>query len=191
MSDAKPAAAPSQSGGSKLPLILALVNTVVVLAGLGTLVYTRVLYKKPPITEDGAREELEKKLAASAKKAKAVKALIKFEPMTVNIKATQSSAPQAAGAPPAPSKMHYVNVGFFLEIRDSDDESLIADIKPKFLDKLLQTLGNMNYEELTTVQGRYILRTKIVNLINQLANAGQKNADPVATQVYFTDFVVQ
>ena len=49
----------------------------------------------------------------------------------------------------------------------------------------------MTVEELTTVQGRYILRTQIVDMINHLINKENKNAEPVASNVYFLQFMVQ
>ena len=49
--DEAPAAAHAD-GASKTPLKLALANTVVVLAAMGMILYTRMIYKRPVITED-------------------------------------------------------------------------------------------------------------------------------------------
>ncbi len=170
-----------QSGNGKLPLILGLVNTLAVLAVLGTMVYTRVIYKRPKITEEQERVEVAEKVAQPA--APTSKALIKFDPFSVNIK----SAEQA----PASTKLHYVNLGFSIEIRDADQEERAASLKPKFMDHIIKLIGGMTLEDLNTVQGRYILKTKIVGLMNALVNEGQKKAEPLATNVYFTEFMVQ
>lgn len=189
MSDAQPAAAPAPKGPSKLPMILGLLNTLVVLGVLGVLVYTRLLYKRPAITEETEREVIALKVAKPDSDL-GTRTMVKFDPFTVNIKAGDPPH-QDEGAPPAPGKMHYVNLGFYLEVRDNTWQEQVTQIKPKFMDSLLRILGKMTADQLTTVQGRYILRTKIVDLMNELINNGKKDAEPVATNVFFTAFTVQ
>ena len=174
---------------SKLPVLMALLNVVGAMAVIGSLVYTRILYKRPQITEELEREVVATKFAKAKHADNSLKALIKVEAFTANIK-TGDGPIQSPGAPAAIGKMHYVNMAFSLEVRDGF-QAEVDSIRAPFMDKLLHILGKMTVEELTTVQGRYILRTQIVDLVNQLLNKGKKDAEPVATNVYFSQFLVQ
>jgi flagellar basal body-associated protein FliL len=52
-------------------------------------------------------------------------------------------------------------------------------------DRLLTLVGRKGYTELTSVQGRYQLRSQLRDSANQMAK------DALVTDVFFTDFVVQ
>lgn len=210
MSDAPAApeaeAAPAPSG-PKLPLILGLVNTVAVLAAMGALLYTRVLYKRPAITETTERARIAKEYAKPS--APAESGFVNFEPAKINI--------AAAG------KMHYALIGFQLEIRDITKKGEVEKVRPLIMDRFLGIVGRKEFHELTNVQGRYVLKTQILDAINTTIreNAGRIQAAPdpkkggeggehggakgheaakeapldlkedLATNLYFTDFTVQ
>jgi flagellar basal body-associated protein FliL len=193
MSSSPAAAADAETkpaGPPKGPLLLALANTLAILAALGALVYTRLLYKRPAITESSERARLE----ASRKTAPApamTPGLIPFDPLTANI---EPVPPQLQGTPGTAEgriqgKLHYCTLGFSLEVRDIGRSEAIDRIKPVLIDRLLSMLGRKAYYELSTVQGRYLLRQQIVGLVNDLL-AERKEA-PLATDVFFTQFVVQ
>jgi flagellar basal body-associated protein FliL len=95
-------------------------------------------------------------------------------------------------------KLHYVTMAFNLEIRDAELKSLLDEIKPLYMDNLLNMLGRKTYADLTSVQGRYVLRNQIMDLANKLIAEGQKKNphgaqtnDNLVTNVYLTSFVVQ
>ena len=194
MSDAEAAPAPEGSHDSgpkesKLPVLMALLNVVGALAVIGSLVYTRILYKRPAITEESERDIVAASITKVKHSENGPKALINIDTFTANIK-TGDSPTLSPGAPPALGKMHYVSMAFSIEVREGTQDE-VDSIKAPFKDKLLHNLGKMTVEELTTVQGRYILRTQIVDLINHLINKDNKNAEPVASNVYFSQFMVQ
>ena len=197
---------PAPPAPSKGPLLLALVNAIGVMAALGALVYTRVLYKRPMITEDGERDRLAA-VAASPTPAP-LPGMISFEPVTVNIKASPSQPKPLDGtAQQIQGKLHYVTLGFSLEVRDLSLKTDIEAISPMYMDRVLTMLGHKSFQELTTVQGRYVLRTQLLETANELlvkhlppppgaAHAarepgGQNRPDPIVTGVYFTQFIVQ
>lgn len=190
MSDA---AAPAPEGGappaSKGPLILALVNTLAVVAALGTLVFTRMIHKRPPITETTERERIAKAVAKPKKSEDA--AYIVFEPMMLNI---ASSAPlKQTGVAPTPQagKLRFLNIGFTLELRNENLKTKFEIKKSIFVDRFLTLVGKKTYQDLITVQGRYILKTQILNIVNQM-NMGETTTDEVtATNIYFSQFMVQ
>ncbi len=171
----------------KGPLILALVNVLVVLAAAGSLVYTRILFKRPPITEDAERERIAK--LQEKKEANHIPSEMVFEPVTINI--AQNTPHPASGSeiqedtPAEISKLHYATIGFTLELKDLSHKELLEPMRPIIMDKMLSMIGRKPFHELATVQGRYVLRTQILELANQLAK------ETVVTNVFFTQFIIQ
>ena len=173
-----------RQGGINLPLILGILNSVLFLVALGTLVYTKVLFKRPPITEQGERQKL------TAQKAKhtatSASGIVQFEPFTVNIKATSKvSLPAEGSATQGQEKTHFARIAMALELRDLGRKSKLDDFRPKVMDELLTLLGNKGYNEITTVQGRYVLRNDILEKVNSILK------EPLVMNVFFNEFVVQ
>lgn len=167
-------------------MLFALLNTLGLLAAVGAVVYTRMLFQRPKITESGERAaritQAEKELATPSKPS-----TIAFDPVTVNIR---------GGGADASPKMHYVTLGFSLEIRDEARSDAVTEIKPLLLDRILHLLGNKAFHELNTVQGRYVLRTEIQDMANSLITERQpKTTAPrqpaLVTGVFVTQFTLQ
>lgn len=174
----------SGGGGPKGPLLIALVNTVAILGMLGMAVYTKMLYKRPPITEGGERKRLAEQKAAAP--ASAEPGQVEFKPFTVNIGSTPSHPQPADGtASQIQGKLHYATIGFVIEVRDAAQVAKIEEIKPMFMDRLLHTLGKKDFNQLTSVQGRYIFRTELIETANALLK------QPLVTNVFFTQFIIQ
>ena len=174
----------------KGPLIVALVNTLAVLGVLGLLVYTRMIYKKPQITEAGERQRLASLHASPTPPA--APGLIVFDAVTVNIESMPAVPKAAEGtARQIEGKLHYVTVGFAIEIRDINKKDQVDILKPIIMDKLLSMLGRKSFSELTTVQGRYILRTHLLDVVNQLLTNEPTIKSALATNLFFTNFIVQ
>ncbi|OFZ83258.1 MAG: hypothetical protein A2583_03225 [Bdellovibrionales bacterium RIFOXYD1_FULL_53_11] len=191
---AAPAPEPSGGGGgglaSKLPLIVGALNTLVVLGFFGTVFYTNKVYKKPRITEDDERVRLVQ--AHASPKPAVAAALINFEPVTINIESTPSMPRPADGTnQQIHGKLHYVTVGFSIEVRDGGRKDEVEALRPLIMDKMLSMLGRRNYNELITVQGRYVLRTQLLDVVNQLLVKDAVVKTAVATNLYFTQFIVQ
>ena len=182
MSDAK-TDAPTTSGGggpSKLPLILVLVNTVAVLVALIFFLYPEFVFKKPKFTEPGERERISQLAAAPAPKATA--GMVKFDPMVLNIKSSGNENDP---------KMHFLKLTFSIELQDMNTAAALDGIKPVILDRLLNMLGRKSFQELITVQGRFVLRTEILDLSNALLIKEVGRKDTLVTNVYFDEFIVQ
>jgi flagellar basal body-associated protein FliL len=95
MSDKKAEAqdsAPVDTGPkeSKLPLLVSLINTVAILAAVGLLAYTKLVFKRPKITEETERAVIEKMKTEKPSKP-LVSASVMFDPTTINI----ASSPEA------------------------------------------------------------------------------------------------
>ncbi len=164
-----------------LPVILALVNTLAVLGAIGALVYTKILFKRPPITEEVERKRvLKTKLEPSGP---SEPGRMTFGPMTLNIQPYSARPGEKEGKP------RYLVLAFVVELRDAGQIPLIESIRPALMDRLLALFSQKPFHELSSVQGRYLLRTQIVDIVNEmiaplsakpvaLASAAKKKAEP-------------
>jgi flagellar basal body-associated protein FliL len=148
-------------------LIVVLLNTLALAGAGGMLVYTKVLFKRPPITEEAERE----RLLALHEKAHApmIPGVVMFDSFTANIEpapvrpeAVDANGQQIRG------RLHYATMSFALELRDTNRASEIEDLRPRIMDAVLGVMGHKNFNELSSAQGRYMLRTEIVETINRL-----------------------
>lgn len=171
-------------------LIVALLNSLAVLAAAGFLVYTKFFFKRPPITEEGERTRLALQKAAPAK---TTPGTVVFDSMTVNI-ATAPLQPKAADGTPRQldGKLHYATVGFVLEVRDETQKGKVEGLRSVIMDQFLSMIGRKQFHELTTVQGRYVFRVQILEMVNQLlAKKYPSISDPLVINLFFTTFMVQ
>ncbi len=174
---------PSAPKGGKIFTILLLVNTIVVVGALGVMVYTRMLFERPKITEGAERQRL---LQTKNSEQKKPTILIDFPKFTVNIKSNPAVPRSTPGTEQQiGGKFHYVTIAFQVELRDPARAEIFESLRPIFMDKLLGILGRKAYHQLTHVQGRYVLRSQILQLANKLMG------EPVAINVFFTKFLVQ
>lgn len=183
-------AAPKKKGpGLGVGFLLAILNTVLVVAALGTLVYTRLIFKRPPITEESERARIETKMKKEAHPTTA--GFVSFDAFTINV------TPKGKGSDPNlepmdPNALHYVTLGFALEITDETQQETVEAIKPLLLDAIILQIAKTDLHEITTVQGRYVLRSFIIEKANELLTQGGKR-DPgfQVTNIFLNQFVVQ
>jgi len=162
---------------NKLGSILGLVNTVVIVAVLGLFVYTKMIYKRRPITESQERQRLSKSEHKSEVVRYQKKGIVPLDPITVNLDPyTDVDGKQ---------KLHYIALSLSVEIRDENETKRFEEIKPIVLDQIIQQIGKKKFEDLNQVQGRYLFRSLIIDATNAYLK------EPVVTEVYFTDFLLQ
>jgi flagellar basal body-associated protein FliL len=183
---------------SKLPLLVSLINTVAILAAVGFLAYTKLVFKRPKITEETERAHIEK-LKAEAPSKPFMPATVVFDQTTINI-ASSPEAPKPVDGTQTQlgGKLHYATVGFALEIEDGDKKTDVETLRPLITDHFLTLMGKKQFHELTSVQGRYILKSQVLEIANQLwakrqgkGDDGAQAGDPLFTNLYFTQFIVQ
>ncbi|MBY0471287.1 flagellar basal body-associated FliL family protein [bacterium] len=192
------AAAEKPAGPGPLGLIAVLVNTVAILSVMGLVIYTRILYKRPKVTEHGERARLEEAKATPAHPLEP--GTVQFEPLTVNIQSVPGQPRPLPGAPQEiRGKFHYVTLGFALELRDISLKDQLEIVRPVLVDRVISLIGRKSFSELVTVQGRYLVKTQILDqanaLIQKSLNTGKepnaKKPDAFVTNVFFTHFIVQ
>lgn len=186
MSDDQSAAAPASKGPSKAPPILTLVNTLAALAAVGTLYYTKILFKRPLITEENERKRLleDQRLKKIASETTAT-GIVPFEPVTVNIETYPAQPPLTDEDDPGAlkGKLHYVTMALSVEIVDGGQTKAIDQVRPVIMDQILTLMARKSFHELTTVQGRYVLRTQIMDAINRLTAELPSHAPLMASAV--------
>ncbi len=172
------AAAEGKAPKAKPPLMVILlgVNLLAALGAIGMLVYTKILYKRPPITESAEREKIARKM--EKKKPVGPPGSLAFPSVTVNL----DPAPADSGGQ---KKIHYATIGFTMSTVDQEAQAKLQEVRPLIEDKLLTLVGRRSYQDLISVQGRYLLRSQLRESANQLAK------EALVTDVYFTEFVVQ
>jgi flagellar basal body-associated protein FliL len=194
-----PEAAPPKAAkeSSSFPLI-PLINSLALLGTLGLLVYSKLIFKRPVITEESERKRIEAIQASPTPPS--IPGLVAFEAITVNIsthpadgKSDTTDGPGVSDAPKPQKKSHYATLAFSLEIRDNSQRDLIEEVKPYILDKIITLVGKKDPSDLIHVQGRYILHSQMIDTINQvIRSVSKKNTkEGFVTNVYFTQFVVQ
>jgi flagellar basal body-associated protein FliL len=183
---------------SKLPLLIGLVNTIAVVAAIGMLIYTRILYKRPQITEEGERQKIEALKALPPPTT--VPGYVNFEATTINISPSPVETKPSDGASNSQTvgKLHYATIGFSIELGDINRKDELEALKPLILDQFLALVGHKQFHELTSVQGRYVLKTQLIELANalavkrsQLTPSQAEQAGPLITGLFFNQFIVQ
>jgi flagellar basal body-associated protein FliL len=189
---ASPANLPKEPSSLPFSALLTIANTIIILGAAGFLYYSKLLYKRPAITEEKERERLVTLSATPAPPAQPI--FIHFEPLTINILGNTEKIKSEPGfGGEIPGKIHYVTFEINLEINDGNQKALLEEIKPLLIDKMITLLGKKTYYELSQVQGRYILRSQILESANELVRAHTQSAltDDLITHAYFSQFIIQ
>jgi flagellar basal body-associated protein FliL len=181
-----------KSDSSKVFLIISLLNVVAMLGACSFFAYSKLFFKRNAITDERERERLSSLLAKP--QAQAVPTFVKWDPLSVNIQTSPVQPKPADGtAQQIEGKLHYVTLALAMEIQDEPRRVVVEELKPFILDQLILLLGKKQFHELSTVQGRYILSSQILDMVNQiiLSKSSTSNKEDLVTRVYFTQFVVQ
>ncbi len=84
-----------------------------------------------------------------------------------------------------PSEDRFLRIKIEFELEGQDTQKEIEKKLPKIRDSLLMLLSSKSVEEISTLQGKLILKNEIINRINSILNTGHISA------VYFTEFIIQ
>lgn len=84
-----------------------------------------------------------------------------------------------------PSEDRFLRIKIELGLEGQDTQKEIEKKLPKIRDSLLMLLSSKSVEEISTLQGKLILKNEIINRINSILNTGH------VSEVYFTEFIIQ
>lgn len=154
------------SGPSKLPIILGISNTALILV-VGGLTVMNMLDKDEPgtsttqVSETTANTDLPEVAAGT----------YSFAPFVVNL---MDSA-----------NIRFVKVQLELELSSVDMVAELDERKPQLQDMVISVLSNRTYAELLGVRGKTQVREELLRRMNQSLTTG------TVTRIYFTEFLVQ
>ncbi len=97
--------------------------------------------------------------------------LVTLPPLTINLADTGSS--------------RYLRLGIDIEVSNKDAISVIESQSAKIRDAIIILLSSKTYQEISTSEGKFLLKNELASRINQILGS------PRVVQIYFTDFVVQ
>ncbi len=186
MAEEKPAegaegekAAPKPKRNLPPGLLLAVANTLLVIAALGATVYTKMIYKKPTIDESVEMEKIKKEAVKKeeAEETQTEKPVLSFETQTINIKPTQG-------------KPHFVTISYAVELRNEEAESAATQMKAALTDIVIKGLAKLEFTDLNTVQGKLLFKSQLIREFNEKLKEVSK-IEACVNDLFFSNFVIQ
>lgn len=171
-------------GKISLTLILIVVNMLGTMGMFGAYYYTKKVFKRPAITEKTERDRIAQEQAKQSIADDGLGSTITFKSFTLNIK-PKLYAPRNPGGESEDVKLSYATLGFDLVVKNASYVTEFETIRTQFMDELIQLMGKKSFEDLNTVQGRFILRNEILELANRTLSK------PFVTNVFFSEFILQ
>jgi flagellar FliL protein len=168
---AAPAPDSSSSSGSKptLFILLAVINMAVVM-GVGVMLY---LGQKKKAAEPGIDDVVKgehEKLKEEEKSKDFIGKLVPLETFLVNIAGSRGRK--------------LVKINMELEVTNAEVQEEVEKIKPKIRDYIIIIVSSKTFNEISTKEGKDLLRDEIKNQINLFLTKGQ------ISKVYFTEFIL-
>lgn len=84
-----------------------------------------------------------------------------------------------------PLGRRYIKLDVELELISPEVKREVELLNARIRDAMILLLSSKTYSELSTPEGKHILRNEIMDRVNQILNG------PKVVRVYFTDFVIQ
>lgn len=166
-------AGPKMILGMTIPVLaLVAVNLLMMLAGLGYIIFVSLLYTPNPITDEVATQEISKN---AAKKAGA-DGNIHIEPLsalTINLKVISGG------------KNHFATVTAAVECSNEECIQQVKAYKTKIEDLVQDKISTKSFTELNALETRFRLRHEILEEANTYITEG------TITNIYFDEFVIQ
>lgn len=169
MADENQQAEQGNTGGpkkSKLPLLFAIINSVVMLGGVA-LVYMSTLGH---VEKSTSNEELNKELEDFRESLRENSVLFAMDTFNANLDGL-------------PRRM--IRMDISLEMLDEEGFEEIIGHNAETRDVVLRVISSKRFRQIETVQGKLQLKNEIIAALNGVMENG------VVKNIYFTDFVVQ
>lgn len=167
---------PKKKSGGKLKLIIIIFLLLIILGVLGGAGYMLFLKPKPEADMNAAADGGAKKQQMAPKKEVTeggkIGALYPMETFIVNLADSGGT--------------RYLRVTLQLELDDTKKFAEALDLrKPQLRDAILTVLASKRYEEVSSAQGKLILKQELLRRLNSIITEG------TIVNVYFTEFVAQ
>lgn len=154
-----------------LQIVIAVVNVAVV--GGGTyMVYVSTLgWKAPSINEEQLQKELEDKQNSDSN-VQSGPLIYTMDKFTVNLEGE-------------PKRTIRLEINLEMLGKDGFEEIISTDNRAKARDRIVKLLGEKNFADLESIQGKLFLKDRIAMEMNTILDKG------VVKDVYFSEFIVQ
>jgi flagellar FliL protein len=161
-----------KKGGSKIKLIIIILLVLIILGVLGGAGYMMFLKPKADETEQSANTKKKNVPKKEVSAGNEIGMLYPFETFIVNMADSGGT--------------RYLKVTLQAELDQTKNLVEIMDKrKPQLRDSILTVLASKRYEEVSSAQGKLILKQEIIRRVNSLMTEGS------IVNVYFTEFVAQ
>lgn len=185
--EAKPeSAAPSSGGGgSKLVMILTLVN-LIVCVGMGAVLFISFKKEKdkPQITDIQAGAEHAEQAGADGEKKAENAAAVAKKPIVESGKMMQLEMFTVNLSSPGGAAQKFVRVNISLEVPGDEVESEVTSKMPQVRNAIIDLFNSKRANDLATAEGRDFLKEEIRSALNSFMTTGKVKG------VYFTNFAV-
>jgi flagellar basal body-associated protein FliL len=174
MADEKAPEAEAPSGKRKLDLttIVLLVNALATIAAAGAVLYTKVLYEKPKITETQELAKIKAHEPAEDEDRGADGPLVHIDAVRVNI-----ASPDGGN--------HFAFFALSAECTSEEAQERFESRKDQLMDKLISLFNRKKASELNHVQGRLVMKEEVLREFNTILGEGS------VKDVFFPSFMVQ
>lgn len=149
------------------------VNVLVMLGGMGFIVWASLLYKKPAITDGQVVAEIQKKVEAPKLQVGDGYFAESYAEMTITLKSPQGG------------KNHYATVEVSLVCGSEECLRQVKENKAKIEDAIQNGLSSRSYAELGSLEVKFRVKHEIQGKVNSFLK------DTAIIDVLFTSFLVQ
>ena len=174
MADEKAPDTEASSGKRKLDLttIVLLVNALATVAAAGAVLYTKVLYEKPKITEPQELAKIKEHEPEADENFDEDGPIVHIDAMRVNI-----ASPDGGN--------HFAFFALSAECVSEEASQRFEGRKDQLIDKLIALFNRKKASELNHVQGRLIMKEEVLREFNTILGEGS------VKEVFFPSFMVQ
>lgn len=167
-------AGPKMILGMPLPQFLfVVINILIMLGGLGFIVWASLLYKKPAITNDQVVKEIVKKVEEPKLQVGTGFFAESYPEMTITLKGQQGG------------KVHYATVEVSIVCGSEECVAQVRNNKAKIEDAIQNGLSSRTYTELGSLEVKFRVKHEIMSKVNGFLK------DTAIIDVLFTSFLVQ
>lgn len=166
----QPAEPSGSSGGKPTLFILIAVINMLVVVGVGAMLY---LGQKKKAAEPGIDDVIKGEHEQHEKEEKSkefIGKLVPLETFLVNVSGSRGRK--------------LVKINMELELSNAEVQEEVEKIKPKIRDYIIIIASSKTFNEISTKEGKDALRDEIKNQLNLFLTKGQIN------KVYFTEFIL-
>lgn len=171
-------AAPKRDSGSKMPVILGMINLLLT-AGIGATVYIQFKHDQSEQRISDIQVPDPSQPGSDSEKAAEAKAILSEKPKVLSLDQFTVNLSTAVGAPPK-----FARVMIAIEVTDNDTSEELTQRMPQVRNSIIDLFNSKRPADLQTGEGRNFLKEEIRNTLNSFLVTGKVKA------IFFSNFSV-